>query len=236
MSFSSTKSEIRPELLLKRHSIQNPWTYSSLDQLQRKIAQRVKFGGPGALILSDLSPVITLGKRESGTDILLPREYLSSQGVEIHSTDRGGLATYHGPGQWVLFAVDSLERLTGDSRGVRQAVEALLHIALVLGLQYDSTSEIRAGAETGVWTEKGKFASVGVYIENRVLLHGLSVNGFRTPLSFLGIRPCGLAPRLDFLLDGEDELRFTEMGRRLLDLALKNFWPAHHGALDAESL
>jgi lipoate-protein ligase B len=140
----------------------------------------------------------------------------------------------------VLFVVDRLERLTGDSRGVRQAVETLLQIGLALGLEYDSTSEIRAGSETGVWTEKGKFASVGVAIENRVLLHGLSVNGFRTPVSFLGIRPCGLAPRLDFLLDCELdcelELGFSEMGRRLLDLALENFWPACHGALDAESL
>ncbi|MDR3608622.1 MAG: hypothetical protein P4M08_14765 [Oligoflexia bacterium] len=226
-SFSSTE----PEIHVKRHTPDSPWTYALLDRFQREIAARVRAGGAGALILSELAPVITLGKRShagaKSEDLLVSRSFLASQGVEVLQTDRGGLATYHGPGQWVLFVVDSLERLTGDSRGVRSAVESLMNIALTVGLEYDSTASIREGAETGVWTSRGKFASVGVHIQDRVLLHGLSVNGFRTPTSFLGIRPCGLDAHMDFLLRSEGKANseaFLELGERLRQQALQRFW------------
>jgi lipoate-protein ligase B len=220
---SSFTSSAPVEVLVKRHSSQSPWTYSRLEQLQREIAERARLGGPGALILSELAPVITLGKRSDAHELLVSREELERRGIEVLRTLRGGLATYHGPGQWVLFAVDLLERLTGDSRGVRRAVETLLDIARTVGLEHDPSIEIRGGAETGVWSRRGKIASVGVQVENRVLLHGLSVNGFKTATSFYGIKPCGLDAQADYLLREEGE-SFARMGRRLEALALRNFW------------
>lgn len=206
----------------------SPWTYGDLDRFQRQIAARARSGGPGALILSELAPVITLGRRARPEEELrLPPGQLSRLGIGIQATDRGGLATYHGPGQWVLFVVDSLERLTGDRRGVRSAVEGLLRIALRVGGEYTSGLELRGGCEMGVWSPRGKVACVGIHIEQGILLHGISVNGFATSTSFVGLRPCGIeggAP--DYLLRGataSEAEEFLQLGSRILEEASRVF-------------
>lgn len=207
-----------------------------LDGRQRQIAQRAREGGRGALLLSEVAPVITRGRRAPSSDITASAEGLVRAGVSLVEVDRGGLATYHGPGQWVLFAVDRLESLTGDRRGVRKAVEGLLETACQVGRLYDPSAEIRSGAELGVWTRRGKFAAVGVHIERGVLLHGVAVNGMRTPQSFYGLRPCGLDAPVDFLLEKEilgmkpqealegRERCFDELGQALIMTAFKNFY------------
>lgn len=212
---------------VRRNVSEAPWTYALLDRRQREIARGVREAGGrgGRLLLSEVAPVITMGRRTAPGDLLISRELLARQGVEVHATDRGGLATFHGPGQWVLFAVDGLEALTGDRRGVRKAVTALLEIALEVGATYDPSAHVREGPEMGVWTKRGKFAAVGVHIEEGVLLHGLAVNGFRTVQSFVGLRPCGLDAPVDFLLEGRDGAAgFEELGRRLAKAALRKLW------------
>ncbi len=153
------------------------------------------------MLLSEVSPVITVGRRTPKTDFLLDEKTLGLRGIELIEADRGGLATYHGPGQWVVFPVDRLERLTGDSRGVRAAVDSLLRISQKVALKFGVETEIRSGPELGVWTETGKISAVGIHIEKGILFHGLSFNVFRTPESFLGIRPCGLNAQVDFLAE-----------------------------------
>lgn len=227
MSSSSTESVpmLPPRVEVRRTRLADPWTYARLDARQREIAREIgESGAPGALLLSELSPVITFGRRATDSELLMSREALTRLGVELYPTDRGGLATYHGPGQWVLFVVDRLDRLTGDSRGVRKAVETLLELARDLGCEYGERAEIRSGMETGVWTPSGKFAAVGVHVQDRVLLHGLSINGFKTPTSFVGLRPCGLDAPVDFLLKKEGEGGFERMGNRIQQLALERFW------------
>jgi lipoyl(octanoyl) transferase len=108
------------ETWIRRHSPQAPWTYALLDQAQRALHARLLSepqSTPGAVFLSEVAPVITLGRRECSQDLLLPESELLDRGVTLFPTDRGGRATYHGPGQWVVFVVDRLERLTGDRRG-----------------------------------------------------------------------------------------------------------------------
>lgn len=199
-------------------------TYAELDRLQREIASRVREGGPGAILLSELAPVITLGKRAlPEKELRLSPAALSHLGIGIYPTDRGGFATYHGPGQWVLFIVDSLERLTGDRRGVRRAVEGLLQVAHRAGSRLVPQLRIREGRETGVWSQRGKVASVGIHIERGVLLHGLSVNGFATPTSFVGLRPCGLDGVVpDYLIQSDTSSRledFERLGEWILEEA-----------------
>lgn len=202
----------------------SPWSYFHLDQRQRQIAEDIRNGKAGALLISELEPVITLGRRTPQDDILLGEPALNEMGIGVYRTDRGGLATYHGPGQWVLFPVERLETLTGDRKGVRQAVGTLLEIAYCVGRNYDKKVEIRSGSQLGVWTQKGKFASVGVHIEQGVLFHGLSVNGFKTPLSFQGLRPCGLDAQMDYLLESPSEDEFQGLQQALISETLRRFW------------
>jgi lipoate-protein ligase B len=205
----------------RRHSESNPWTYSDLNLRQREIAAQVRLSEKGAILLSELAPVITVGRRSPKSDLLLTRENLGKIGIDLLEVNRGGLATYHGAGQWVMFWVESLERLTGDRKGVRKAVEILLDLALEVGLRYRPQARIRSGAELGVWSPQGKFAAVGIQIEQGVLLHGLSLNGFKTPQSFQGLRPCGLDLPVDYLLEMPEKFdeEFERLGNELLEAA-----------------
>ncbi|MBY0471494.1 hypothetical protein K2X30_10035 [bacterium] len=225
------------EVKIHRHLPDHPWTYQMLDRLQREVAARVENGGTGAILLSEVAPVISVAKRTAPTDVLMSKEALAALGIDLVSTDRGGMATYHGPGQWVLYVVDSLERLTGDRRGVRIAVESLLEIALGVCEKYAPRSEIKMGKELGVWTPQGKVASLGVRIVKGVLLHGIAINGFHTEKSFMGLRPCGLDEPVDYLLNemtlksgivysmSELSERFETLGQEILSAAQSRFLP-----------
>jgi lipoate-protein ligase B len=217
------------EVELRRHCLGQPWTYADLDQRQRQIADRVRLGDRGVLLVSEVAPVITLGRRTPETDIIVKKAYLEERGISVHRTDRGGLATYHGPGQWVVFVVDRLERITGDRRGVRLAVNGLLDVGREVGAQYDSTAKIHSGPEAGVWSARGKFAAVGVHVEDGVLLHGLAINGFKTLTSFFGLRPCGLDAPVSYLLEANKEscdVAFDKLGERIVDSVFRHFWGA----------
>jgi lipoate-protein ligase B len=118
-----------------------------------------------------------------------------------------------------VFPVDSLERLTGNSRGVRAAVEGLLEVACSVSRLYRPEAEIRMGAEAGVWVCGAKLASVGVHIEKGVLLHGFALNVQRTEQSFRGLRPCGMDVQPAFL--GAD---FETVGRQIIQEMQSRFW------------
>jgi|GEM_PF-712010 len=210
---------------IHRSTQTHPWTYALLDQRQREIAAQVQQGAPGVLLLSEVEPVITLGRRAQVESLLLSPTEFSSKGISIYPTDRGGLETYHGPGQWVVFIIERLDRLTGDPRGIKKAIEKFLGVACKVGQKYCADAHIRDGAHLGVWSRTGKFASVGVHVEQGVLLHGLSVNGFRAETSFLGLKPCGLDAPVDFLLKetSSPQLSFEKLGEQLCQAALKSF-------------
>lgn len=203
-----------------------PWTYAMLDQRQRDLAQQIQDGSPGRLLLSELSPVITLGRRANIQSLFYSETEFLSKGISIYPTDRGGLETYHGPGQWVLFPVEKVDRITRDPRGIKQVVEKLLQLACDVSRDYCPDAQIEEGARLGVWSRHGKIASVGVHVINGVILHGLSVNGFRTETSFYGLKPCGLDASVDFLLkeDSFSESEFELLGQKLCRGALKSLW------------
>lgn len=192
-----------------RHSNVKSWRYVDLDRIQRGISLDVQNGARGVVIFSEVSPVITLGKRDLSCDFLLPESEILKNGIEIYRTDRGGRATYHGPGQWVVFIVEKLEKLTGDPKGVRKVVHALLELALRVSKKYIPEAEIRGEDQVGIWSsshpDATKLVSLGIKIENGVLLHGLCFNGYETPQSFLGIEPCGLPLKPGYLISGYPE-------------------------------
>jgi lipoate-protein ligase B len=207
---------------------QNPraFSYAELNARQREIAAAIRDRGEsGKLLLAEVSPVITVARRAPPEDLLLTPQDLRALGIELLPTDRGGLATWHGPGQWIAFPVDRLGRLVGDPRGVRKAVDAILAAVLDVVRVYTPGAEIRSGAELGVWGPRGKIAALGVRVDRGVLQHGVSLNVFRTPLSFQGLRPCGLDTPVDYLLDRADEAQFVACGEALRSALLRRLWP-----------
>jgi lipoate-protein ligase B len=205
MLLRSCFSEVKTVQAFK-HSIEQPWTYSQLDDYQREIYQRLltSESEEGVLLISEVAPVITLGRRSrKWSDLALGLHYERKKyedlGIAILETDRGGLATYHGEGQWVIFWVERSSVISPQDPSVRGVVCVLLKkISTFLTLKKISHT-LGSGAEQGIWTPKGKIASIGIRVQNGVVLHGVCLNLYPTELSFFGMSPCGLASSVDYL-------------------------------------
>src|SRR5213595_3974287 len=88
--------------------------YREAWELQAELVRELRAGeGEGAdtLLLLEHPHVFTLGKAASASDLLWDEEERSRRDVEAVWTDRGGEATYHGPGQLVGYPVVDLARL-----------------------------------------------------------------------------------------------------------------------------
>lgn len=145
------------------------------------------------LLLLEHPHVYTVGRNGDGSNLLIPETELSAIGAEIHHVDRGGDITYHGPGQLVGYPIFEVPRLPNgfDMVGhVRRVEEALIATLADLG--------VLAWAEagfTGVWTEVGKIAAIGVRVARGVSMHGFALN-VSPDLDYFGrIIPCGIADR-----------------------------------------
>ncbi len=210
-----------------RHQKERPWSYAKLDLYQREIARQIlEEGRDGVALLSEVAPVVSLGKRSVSEDLIYPREDYVKRGMAFFESDRGGRATYHGTGQWLLFLVEKIEKLTGDVRGVRKSVNGMLEMCVITADKFGVKSEVLDGEHVGVWTQKGKIAAAGLEIYNRILLHGICINGYETENSFWGIKPCGSEPRIDYILPADlaapiREERFMKLGEELLAAASK---------------
>jgi len=142
------------------------------------------------LALLEHTPVITTGRRPApGTP---SREALAAEGVDYHETERGGLATWHGPGQLVGYAVVPLAplRLT-----VKQFVCAL-EDGVIGWLSGRGVEAGRVKGRPGIWVggERGdKICALGLNVSRGVTLHGFALNLDPPLAAFDRIVPCGIA-------------------------------------------
>lgn len=193
-----------------------PWTYAELDQHQQILKDKVARGFPPRVLLSEVEPVVTLGRREQ---FLGPKPPSS---LPVYIANRGGYETYHGPGQWVLFVIAKMETWTGSRTAVRSAIHELLKVGFEAASHYRSDIELKIDP-AGLWVPEGKLASVGIAVRDGVIQHGLALNVF-TPTGsstrFGGISPCGLATQPAYLFSSPSEIEFQEVGYRLVKHAL----------------
>jgi len=142
------------------------------------------------LLLLEHPHVYTIGRNGDGSNLLIPEEMLTQIGAEIHHVDRGGDITYHGPGQLVGYPILSLEDSKQIVPYVRKIEQALIDALDAFG--------VRAWREqglTGVWTEKGKVAAIGVRVSRRVTMHGFALNLDPDMTYFARMNPCGITDR-----------------------------------------
>lgn len=142
--------------------------------IQRAIVDRqVCHGGPEVLIMLEHPPTITLGTRGEASHLLTPREVLLQSGIAVHVTDRGGEATYHGPGQLVVYPIVNLRQ---RNMSVRDYVSSLEETIIRTLARFHVVGFRRSG-KPGVWTDvQDKIASIGVRIRHRITYHGFSLN------------------------------------------------------------
>lgn len=165
--------------------------------LQKEHHARVAAGGQPTLLLTQHPPVLTLGRKaREGENIVVTREYLSSQGIEVLEVERGGDVTYHGPGQLVAYAVFPVGRRVQD---FLRLLEAATITALAdLGLPDARPNPGYAGVYVDPREVNGreyeqKIASFGVAVQKNVALHGLALNVTTNLQHFELIVPCGLS-------------------------------------------
>ncbi|HIL31093.1 MAG TPA: lipoyl(octanoyl) transferase LipB [Dehalococcoidia bacterium] len=165
--------------------------YLEARELQLALLEKVHAGAePNTMLLLEHPHVYTKGRLSKQTDVLLPEEELAAKGIPVYETDRGGQVTYHGPGQLVVYPIINLREWGGPVKYVR----ALEQVVIATLAEMEITANCESG-NTGVWTDQGKIAAIGVKISRGIAFHGLALN-VNTDLSlYQNIIPCGIADR-----------------------------------------
>ncbi|VDK62006.1 unnamed protein product [Onchocerca ochengi] len=151
------------------------------------------------VLLLEHTPVYTVGIRhfKYSED---EEHRLKKLGADFYRTKRGGLITFHGPGQLVVYPIvdlhllhvkgpDQNSTLVGVRRYVYLVEEAIIKTVRSFGLVGADRSP-----NTGVWLANGmrKIAAIGINVRDGVVSHGLALN-CNTDLNwFHQIVPCGL--------------------------------------------
>ena len=160
-------------------------------ELQRAVsAARITGAVPDdVLLLVEHPPVVTLGRSTKGDNLHISDALLAARGVERYEIERGGDATFHGPGQLVGYPIVDLKQHTQDLHWYLRQVEQALIVALA-GVQLTAG---RMAKYTGVWIGDRKIASIGVHARDWVTRHGFALN-VHTDLSYFDLFiPCGIA-------------------------------------------
>jgi lipoyl(octanoyl) transferase len=132
-------------------------------------------------------PVITYGARTP------PAELPRYGDIPLVPVDRGGQATYHGPGQLVGYLVVNL-RQRGPGDVVRWLEDGLVEALDTLGFR-TVRRQTPPGAQSlvGVWTPAGrKLVSIGMRIRRGVTSHGFALNIDPDLGVFEAFTACGL--------------------------------------------
>ncbi|XP_042270122.1 putative lipoyltransferase 2, mitochondrial [Thunnus maccoyii] len=161
-------------------------SYQEAVRLQQVYVNRHRSGPAHALLLCQHPPVYTTGIRHRPYPApLLDR--LSRLGAEVHRTNRGGLITFHGPGQLVCYPVLNLGSFKKSVRWyVGELEKTIISVCGRFGI------EASTSPHTGVWVGDNKICAIGIHCGRYVTSHGVALN-CNTDLSwFTHIVPCGI--------------------------------------------
>ena len=137
------------------------------------------------LLLLEHEPVYTIG-RTSDKSSLLGGLHLPHP---LFAINRGGQATYHGPGQLIGYPIVDLRRCGQDLHKYLRWLEQTL-IDLLANFEIVAT---RRDGLTGVWVEDRKIASIGVGVRHWITMHGFALNVCGDLSPFGRIVPCGIS-------------------------------------------
>ncbi|EDO30830.1 predicted protein [Nematostella vectensis] len=137
------------------------------------------------IFLCEHFPVYTMGIRSKVPPGEIDR--LKELGAEFHFTDRGGLITFHGPGQLMCYPVLDLGSFRRSVRWyVGSLEETVVRTCKELGVSAGTT------CNTGVWVGNNKIAALGIHVSKWITSHGIALNCNSDLEWFDHIIPCGL--------------------------------------------
>ena len=142
------------------------------------------------LLLLEHPPTYTLGRRTAPSDLRLGERERRARGISLFRVDRGGRATYHGPGQLVGYPIMALGERYDVLSYLRKLEDALILVAGDLGVDAHRDEQ-----HTGVWVGSDKIGAIGVKITRGITMHGFAFNVTTDLRLFEGIVPCGIEDR-----------------------------------------
>jgi len=170
-----------------RFPARKPYAIVYEQQMERRRA--IERGEAGnALIIVEHDPVITLGRNFQASSLLHSPAFLEKAGVAVVNADRGGDATYHGPGQLVAYPILNLNEWTPSIKWYLRMLEDVIIAVLA---RYELRGE-RLEGYTGVWVGGAKVAAIGIGLHNWVTFHGIALNVDPDMAHFGMIVPCGI--------------------------------------------
>lgn len=157
--------------------------YADALRQQKETELAVKEGRQAdTLLLLEHPHTLTVGRRGDAGGILMSSELLKARGITVFETNRGGKITYHGLGQIVGYPIINLSPHREDvHRYVRDLEEVLIRTMYDYGIE-----AFRIEGLTGVHTQRGKVAAIGVHIARWITTHGFALN-VNTDLSFFNL-------------------------------------------------
>jgi lipoate-protein ligase B len=167
--------------------------YRAVWDIQAELVDAVRDGrAPDTLLLLEHPHVFTMGKAASADHLLWDEAERRRRGVEVIWSDRGGEATYHGPGQLVGYPILDL---THFGITIPQYLEKLEQSLIDYVGELGIDSEPGGPGLTGVWSNGEKVAAIGIKLNRSVVSHGFALN-LTTDLDYFeGIIPCGHADK-----------------------------------------
>jgi len=161
------------------------WAYQT--STIKRIQENMKAGNlpPHTLLLLEHKPVYTVGLRskEYSTE---EEERLKALGADFHRTNRGGLITFHGPGQLIAYPILYLPAFNPGIKWYVCALErTVIRACREMGVITQTTQD------TGVWVGNNKICALGIQ-GRHISSHGLALNCNIDLTWFKNIVPCGL--------------------------------------------
>lgn len=185
--------------------VQKKYKQNHIDSLHGKIPT-----ASDTLLLVEHDPVYTIGIRSKNYDEETEKKLLAI-GADFVRTDRGGLITYHGPGQLVAYPIINLKHFKPSMKWYVCALEkTMIDTCRKFGLKAN------ADQETGVWIEDRKIGAIGIHGSRFITTHGISLN-CNTDLDwYKHIVPCGIEDKgvTSFTEELEEEVKVQDA-----------FWP-----------
>ncbi|MEZ4267111.1 MAG: lipoyl(octanoyl) transferase LipB [Myxococcota bacterium] len=158
-------------------------SYAAGLEQQHRARERVLAGGPDELLLLEHQPVVTLGRRGGVVD----SARLAELGIPTVQTDRGGLATWHGPGQLTGYPIVDLRR---RRLAVGDFVATLGRLLEALSAEFGVDARWER-ERPGVYVGAKKLGSIGLHVHRGVTTHGFALNVDCDLAGFAAISPCG---------------------------------------------
>ena len=177
------------------------------------------------LVFVEHPKVITLGRAAQRGD----RPVITDLSIPVLEIERGGLATYHGPGQVVIYPIVKLDRrhAVPAFRGIHELIRSLEDL-IISFLSERGVPAGRVDSKTGVWLEcQRKIASIGIAVRHWVSYHGLAFNLNTGPEPWKSFNPCGFdcTVMTDLHRETGESIDFSQASAALERLALALYAP-----------